>query len=148
MTEHREAAQPLVESRLAHGVQNQIDAAIRRQPHRLGGEVLSLVVDDLVSAVLSHEIALNVARNRAEDARARSLGELHRREAHAAGGRMYNHGLAGFSAMAGVNHVPRRQHRDWKGRGLLEAQMVRDRNYAISANPRVLGVRAHPDISD
>src|SRR5512135_3265325 len=54
MTERSQALQPLLEGWFTDRIEHQVDAAAAADTHDLGGEILLLVIDDLVGSVTPH----------------------------------------------------------------------------------------------
>jgi hypothetical protein len=61
MAEGREAGETLLERRLPDRVEYQINAAAVGDAHRLSGEIMRRVVDDLLRAELPDEVCFVIA---------------------------------------------------------------------------------------
>src|SRR5579885_1189040 len=146
MAERREALEALVEGGFADRVEYEIDAAPRGQPQGLDREIVLFVIDDLVGAEFPHQLDLVVVRDGAENPRAGGPGDLHGRDADAAGCRRHARRWSQRGPMATGRQVPRGEHGDRKWGALLEAHLVGQHDRARAAQPDILGVRAHPDI--
>src|SRR5438132_3587156 len=134
MSERREAAEALFEGRLADRIQNQVNASAIGQSHRLLGEIADFVVDHFIGSEIEHQLLLAVARNRSDHPCAACLGDLYRGNADPSRGRMYDYRLRRGQTMAGMNRVPRRQHRDWECRSFLETEVIRQNHHTASSN--------------
>jgi hypothetical protein len=84
MSERREAPESLGERRPADRVEDEIDAAPVREPHRFRRKVMSFIVDNFFGAEFSHEGDFVIARDGADDARSRGFRDLHGRDTDSA----------------------------------------------------------------
>src|SRR6202048_2629480 len=94
MPERRKTLQPLCESGLADRVEDEIDAATIRESHRLRGEVVSCIIDDVVGAEFAHEADFVLARDCPNAPRAGGFRNRDGGDADSARRRMNDHGLS------------------------------------------------------
>src|ERR1700687_5944664 len=118
--ERGETLEPLCESGLADRVEDEIDSAAIGEPHRLRGEVVSCIVDDVVGAEFAHEADFVIARDCANDPRAAGFRNLDGGDAESARRRMNDPGLSRPRLVTAMEQVPCGEHGDGKGGALLE----------------------------
>ena len=106
-------------------VDDDVDAATVGHLRDGLGEVLLLVVDDVVRAECFRGVQFRLRGAGRVHLRARVVGDLDRGVADAAGGPEDEHGLAGFEFGPRVEHPPRGLEHERRGRGRLPVDVVR-----------------------
>ncbi|MCY1215747.1 hypothetical protein D9M72_276000 [compost metagenome] len=100
------------------------------------------VIDDVVAAMGARHFSLGLARHRADHGQAQQLGPLRDDQAHAAGSRVQQDGLAGLERMDAAHQVGRGQAAHGHGRRGLEADGVRQADQRCGWHQALGAVRA------
>jgi hypothetical protein len=114
--------------------ENHIDAALAGDPLHFGGNVLFVVVDDLIRAELARAGQLLLAAGGRDDATVKQLRDLYRRLAHAARRREHQHLFARLQRRSADQHVPGGEEHKRSGGGVFEAEVSDDRDYGVFGN--------------
>ena len=108
----------------------------------LGGDVLAVVIDDVVRAELARLGHLLFPARGGDDAAMVELGDLDRGRTDAARGGEHEHILAEAQRGARGEHVPRGEENQRHGGGFLEAHVVRDADRRVLGRGHEFGVAA------